>query len=215
MEGVLRPALPLLADRNHPCAAACEPLCDQLLLDAAVLRGCRERQLPTYSFIEPQIIGWNHNDMHPPFGDVFAAVAKQRGVEDDLHFDPPSSLIGGEELLARIYDAIRSSSSATGSNHLNTTLLVTFASTAAPTTTSRHRRPCRQTARARRPDGLHVQSLGHTDPDAGDSAGHRADGEQGGVGATSRMRSMSERFASRSPSAPARRARAASPKSST
>ena len=32
-------------------------------------------QLPTYSFIEPQIIGWNHNDMHPPFGDVLAAVA--------------------------------------------------------------------------------------------------------------------------------------------
>ena len=83
-------------------------------------------QLPTYSFIEPQIIGWNHNDMHPPFGDVLAVVAKQRGVEDDLHFDPPSSLIAGEDLLARIYDAVRSSSSPTGSNHLNTTLLVTF-----------------------------------------------------------------------------------------
>ena len=83
-------------------------------------------QLPTYSFIEPQIIGWNHNDMHPPFGDVLAVVAKQRGVEDDLHFDPPSSLIAGEDLLARIYDAVRSSSSPTGSNHTNTTLLVTF-----------------------------------------------------------------------------------------
>jgi phospholipase C len=30
--------------------------------------------------------------------------------------DPPSSLIGGEDLLARLYNAIRSSSSPTGSN---------------------------------------------------------------------------------------------------
>lgn len=53
---------------------------------------------------------------------------RQLGADDDatLHFDPPSSLIGGEDLLARIYDAIRTSSSSTGSNHLNTTLLVTF-----------------------------------------------------------------------------------------
>jgi phospholipase C len=43
-----------------------------------------------------------------------------------LHFDPPSSLIGGEDLLARVYRAIRNSTSDTGSNHLNTTLLVTF-----------------------------------------------------------------------------------------
>ncbi len=84
--------------------------------------------LPTYSFIEPQIIGWNHNDMHPPFGGVLAALGQQLGADDAmaLHFDPPSSLIGGEDLLARIYDAVRTSSSATGSNHLNTTLLVTF-----------------------------------------------------------------------------------------
>ncbi len=63
-------------------------------------------QLPPYSFIEPQIIGWNHNDMHPPFGDVLAAVGAQMGAEDAtaLHFDPPSSLIGGEDLLARIYN---------------------------------------------------------------------------------------------------------------
>ena len=87
-----------------------------------------EGELPTYSFIEPQIIGWNHNDMHPPFGDVLAALGRQLGAEDaaSLHFDPPSSLIGGEYLLARVYDAIRASSSATGSNYLNTTLLVTF-----------------------------------------------------------------------------------------
>jgi phospholipase C len=95
---------------------------DQFLADAD------SGQLPTYSFIEPQIIGWNHNDMHPPFGGPLAALAAQKGVAgaEDLHFDPPSSLLGGEDLLARIYNAIRGSSSPNGSNHLNTTLLVTF-----------------------------------------------------------------------------------------
>ena len=85
-------------------------------------------QLPTYSFIEPQIIGYNHNDMHPPYSGLLSAVAVQRGVtgQQGMHFDNPSSLIAGEELLARIYTAIRTSSSATGSNSRNTTLLVTF-----------------------------------------------------------------------------------------
>jgi phospholipase C len=85
-------------------------------------------QLPTYSFIEPQIIGWNHNDMHPPFGGPLAALAGQLGATDgpETHFDPPSSLLGGEDLLARIYNAIRGSTAPTGSNNLNTTLLVTF-----------------------------------------------------------------------------------------
>jgi phospholipase C len=64
--------------------------------------------------------------MHPPFDGMLTTLARLRGVDDPFHFDPPSSLIGGEDLLARIYDAIRASSSATGSNHLNTTLPVTF-----------------------------------------------------------------------------------------
>jgi phospholipase C len=94
---------------------------DQFFEDAA--RG----ELPTYSFIEPQIIGYAHNDMHPPFGYLLDAGARSKGVTDpDLIIaDPPSSLIAGEELLARIYNAIRAST-ADGSNHLNTTLLVTF-----------------------------------------------------------------------------------------
>ena len=54
--------------------------------------------------------------MHPPFDLLLPG----------LTFDPPSSLLGGEALLASVYNAIRSSSSATGSNYLNTTLLVTF-----------------------------------------------------------------------------------------
>lgn len=73
-------------------------------------------ELPHYSFIEPQIIGWDHNDMHPPFW----------SAAPGLVWDPPSSLLGGEDLLARIYNAVRSASSPHGSNHLNTTLLVTF-----------------------------------------------------------------------------------------
>ena len=73
-------------------------------------------ELPAYSFIEPQIIGWNHNDMHPPFWAAMSGIV----------FDPPSSILGGEDLLARIYQAVRSSASTTGSNTLNTTLLVTF-----------------------------------------------------------------------------------------
>ncbi|MFD9342140.1 alkaline phosphatase family protein [Streptomyces sp. NPDC060049] len=35
-------------------------------------------------------------------------------------------MLGGEDLLARVYEAVRSSSSPRGSTHLNATLLVTF-----------------------------------------------------------------------------------------
>ena len=71
--------------------------------------------LPTYSFIEPDM--WaGHNDMHPPISALLHGV----------HYDAPSSLLGGEALLAQVYDAIRSSNSSTGSNYLNTLLLVTF-----------------------------------------------------------------------------------------
>ncbi|HYB47549.1 MAG TPA: alkaline phosphatase family protein, partial [Streptosporangiaceae bacterium] len=93
---------------------------------AQFFEDCAAGTLPTYSFIEPQIIGWAHNDMHPPFTYLFEAVAKSKGADPGaISFDPPSSLLGGEDLLARIYHAIRSST-ANGSNHLNTTLLVTF-----------------------------------------------------------------------------------------
>jgi phospholipase C len=71
--------------------------------------------LPAYSFIEPNLL-YGHNDMHPAMSAVFHGLA----------VDPPSPLLGGEQMLARIYDAVRTSSSATGSNALNTLLLVTF-----------------------------------------------------------------------------------------
>jgi phospholipase C len=73
-------------------------------------------ELPTYAFIEPQIIGHAHNDMHPAFS----------MQAPGLNFDPPSSLIAGEDLLARVYEAIRSASSPTGSSYLNTLFMVAF-----------------------------------------------------------------------------------------
>ena len=54
--------------------------------------------------------------MHPAYGMLTPGMT----------WDPPSSIIGGEDLFARLYNAIRSSSSEAGSNYLNTTLLVTF-----------------------------------------------------------------------------------------
>jgi phospholipase C len=79
------------------------------------LDDARKGRLPTYSFIEPNM--WHgHNDMHPPIAALLHG----------LPFDSPSSLLGGEALLAQIYDAIRSSSSSDGSNYLNTFFLVAF-----------------------------------------------------------------------------------------
>jgi phospholipase C len=82
---------------------------DQFLQDAA------NGSLPTYSFIEPNLL-YGHNDMHPAFDALFP----------DTPIDPPSSLLGGEALLAKIYNAIRSSSSEQGSNAWNTLLMITF-----------------------------------------------------------------------------------------
>ena len=82
---------------------------DQFLAD------CADGNLPAYSFIEPNLL-FGHNDMHPAFDALFP----------DMPVDPPSSLLGGEALLAKIYDAVRSSRSDSGSNAWNTLLLVTF-----------------------------------------------------------------------------------------
>ena len=72
------------------------------------LQDAEKGELPTYSFIEPNMLH-GHNDMHP-----------------GLASDAPSSLLGGEVLLAKIYDAVRSSSSCRGSNARNTLLMVNF-----------------------------------------------------------------------------------------
>jgi phospholipase C len=72
-------------------------------------------RLPTYSFIEPNLLH-AHNDYHPAYNAIMPGFAA----------DPPSSILGGEELLARVYSAIRGSSTAGGSNFANTLFLVSF-----------------------------------------------------------------------------------------
>jgi len=82
---------------------------------ADFLEDAKNGRLPNYAFIEPNM--WHgHNDMHPPISALLHG----------LPWDPPSSLLGGEALLARVYDAIRTSSVSNGSNYLNTLLLVAF-----------------------------------------------------------------------------------------
>jgi Phospholipase C len=71
------------ASRLHSRFASNFSTVDDFLGDA------RNGRLPTYSFIEPNM--WHgHNDMHPPVSALF----------HDLPYDPPSSLLGGDALLA-------------------------------------------------------------------------------------------------------------------
>jgi phospholipase C len=73
--------------------------------------------LPDFSLIEPNLIR-GHGDYHPAFGRAFGMSLNA----DSL--DPPSSTLAGEAFLERIYDAYRSSTSASGSNVWNTALLI-------------------------------------------------------------------------------------------
>lgn len=78
-------------------------------------------ELPAYAFVEPRMV-YDHNDMHPPVGplsetDIDGTVISGGAVSD---------VRAGEVLLHRLYSAVRASSSSTGSNAMNTMLLVTF-----------------------------------------------------------------------------------------
>jgi phospholipase C len=73
-------------------------------------------QLPNYAFIEPNMFH-PHTDMHPRTGARWTEA---------LDLRPPDTILGGERLLARIYDAIRGSSTPDESNWQNSALLVTF-----------------------------------------------------------------------------------------
>jgi phospholipase C len=73
-------------------------------------------ELPQYSFIEPRLF-FNHNDEHPPFCTA---------LPDLPPFCPPSSVLNGEVLINNVYNAIRLSSSPTGSNFANTLFVITF-----------------------------------------------------------------------------------------
>jgi phospholipase C len=72
--------------------------------------------LPAYAFIEPNLTP-PRTDMHPPM------AARLR---HDLHAPPTAAMRGGERLLARVYESVRSATNAQGSNWQNTVLVVTF-----------------------------------------------------------------------------------------
>jgi phospholipase C len=76
----------------------------------------REGTLPDYAFLEPNMFH-PHTDMHPHAGARWASA---------LGLRPPDTIGAGEELLLRVYDAIRTSAREEGSNGRNTLLLVTF-----------------------------------------------------------------------------------------
>ena len=73
--------------------------------------------LPDFSLIEPDMTS-GHNDYHPAYGRSFI------GSDMDIGFDPPSSMLGGESLLQRIYDVYRAMTSPSGTNVWNTALLI-------------------------------------------------------------------------------------------
>ena len=77
--------------------------------------------LPDYAFVEPRMI-FNHNDFHPPVGEV-----RESDVDgDDVFNGAISDVRAGDALIHEIYSAIRTSTSKDGSNYLNTALLITF-----------------------------------------------------------------------------------------
>jgi phospholipase C len=63
--------------------------------------------LPDFSFIEPCLV-LGHNDYHPAVSRALGHGIVVPGV------DPPSSILGGEEFLARIYDAYKAMQSRPG-----------------------------------------------------------------------------------------------------
>jgi phospholipase C len=74
-------------------------------------------ELADFSFIEPCLIV-GHADYHPAAGRAMGHGLDIKGI------DTPSSILGGEAFLSRIYDAYRGMESETGANVWNTTLLI-------------------------------------------------------------------------------------------
>jgi phospholipase C len=73
--------------------------------------------LPDFSLIEPDMAS-GHNDYHPAYGRSFI------GANLDIGFDPPSSMLGGEAFLERVYNTYRSMTRPSGTNVWNTALLI-------------------------------------------------------------------------------------------
>ncbi|MFB8188785.1 alkaline phosphatase family protein [Microbacterium sp. NPDC055988] len=81
----------------------------------------KDGKLPAYAFIEPRMV-YDHNDFHPPFGSP-----RESFVEGEEVFDSAiSDVRAGDLLIHEIYEAVRTSTSPTGSNAVNTLLLITF-----------------------------------------------------------------------------------------
>lgn len=83
-------------------------------------RDCAAGELPKYSFVEPHFINffegviW-HDDMHPS------------SFESTLYSDGgPGSVLLGDRIVWKVYQAIRNSSSVAGNNWENTLLIITF-----------------------------------------------------------------------------------------
>jgi phospholipase C len=84
-------------------------------------KDARDGNLPAYAFVEPRMI-FDHNDMHPPHNQPRPVV-----VPGETPYDSAlSDMRAGEALVAEVYSAIKESASPTGSNAINTVLLLTF-----------------------------------------------------------------------------------------
>jgi phospholipase C len=93
---------------------------DQFHADAA------SGNLPAYSFIEPRMV-FSHNDMHPPWGELREGELELAdGSSIAIPNSAYSDVRAGDALVQDIYDAIRTSDSADGSNAMNTALVITF-----------------------------------------------------------------------------------------
>lgn len=80
-------------------------------------KDCANGTLPHFCLIEPNLVA-GHNDYHPSAG--MAIIPGQ-----NLPLDSPSSVLGGEAYLSRIYNAYKKmGTQQSGSNVLNTTLFV-------------------------------------------------------------------------------------------
>ncbi len=73
--------------------------------------------LPDFALIEPNMLS-GHGDYHP------AAGRSLLGDNKDIAIDTPSSVLGGEAFLARVFNAYRGATSESGSNVWNTALLI-------------------------------------------------------------------------------------------
>lgn len=77
--------------------------------------------LPDYAFVEPRMM-FDHNDMHPPVSRPAESTGSERAEVDSAMSDVRAA----EVLLAEVYGAVRGGRSESGSNAINTALVVTF-----------------------------------------------------------------------------------------